>query len=150
MFKKPLFVVIVAVLACTMILSACGAPATAAPAAVQPTAPAAAATAAPAASNVVTITMWHGFNAHEVTFLAGIIKKYWDPTHPNIHVITVGEKHNDAMLTAMSGGDSPDLVMSESSEAITLWASQGAIMDLTGSSLAGLNLRHPHAEFAMT
>ncbi len=26
----------------------------------------------------------------------------------------------------------------------------GAIMDLTGSSLAGLNLRHPHAEFAMT
>jgi multiple sugar transport system substrate-binding protein len=131
MFKKPLFVVIVAVLACTMILSACGAPATAAPAAVQPTAPAAAATAAPAASNVVTITMWHGFNAHEVTFLAGIIKKYWDPTHPNIHVITVGEKHNDAMLTAMSGGDSPDLVMSESSEAITLWASQGAIMDLT-------------------
>ena len=26
----------------------------------------------------------------------------------------------------------------------------GAIMDLTGSSLAGLNLRHPHADFAMT
>lgn len=26
----------------------------------------------------------------------------------------------------------------------------GAIMDLTGSSLAGLNLRQPHAEFAMT
>jgi mannose-1-phosphate guanylyltransferase / phosphomannomutase len=26
----------------------------------------------------------------------------------------------------------------------------GAIMDLSGSSLAGLNLRHPHAEFAMT
>ena len=26
----------------------------------------------------------------------------------------------------------------------------GAIMDLSGSSLAGLNMRHPHAEFAMT
>lgn len=31
-----------------------------------------------------------------------------------------------------------------------LCCDSGAIMDLTGSSLAGLNLRHPHAEFAMT
>ena len=130
MLKKQFLVLTAAILALTMILSACGAPATAP--AVQPTAAAgAAATSAPAAGNVVTITMWHGFNAHEVDFLAGIIKKYWDPTHPNIKVITEGNKDNTMILTAMSGGDSPDLVMSGSSEAITLWASQGAIMDLT-------------------
>jgi multiple sugar transport system substrate-binding protein len=129
MLKKHVLVVIAVVLALSMILSACGAPATSAPAA-QATAPAAAATSAPAAG-VVTITMWHGFNAHEVDFLKGMIDKYWTPTHPNIKVITEGNKSNQDILTAMSGGDSPDLVMSGSSEAITLWASQGAIMDLT-------------------
>ncbi len=46
-------------------------------------------------------------------------------------MITEGNKDNTMILTAMSGGNSPDLVMSGSSEAITLWASQGAIMDLT-------------------
>jgi multiple sugar transport system substrate-binding protein len=132
MLKKQFFVLTVAILALSMILAACGTPTTAAPA-VQPTAPAApaAATAAPATGDVVTITMWHGFNAHEVDFLKGIIDKYWTPTHPNIKVITEGNKSNQDILTAMSGGDSPDLVMSGSSEAITLWASQGAIMDLT-------------------
>jgi multiple sugar transport system substrate-binding protein len=131
MLKKQFLVLTVAVLALSMILAACGAPATTAAPAVQPTAPAAAAATSAPAAGVVTITMWHGFNAHEVDFLAGIIKKYWDPTHPNIKVITEGNKSNQDILTAMSGGDSPDLVMSGSSEAITLWASQGAIMDLT-------------------
>jgi multiple sugar transport system substrate-binding protein len=131
MFKKQFFVLTVAILAFSMVLSACGAPATAAPAAQPTEAPAAAATAAPASAEVVTITMWHGFNAHEVDFLKAIVDKYWTPTHPNIKVVTEGNKDNNMILTAMSGGDSPDLVMSGSSEAITLWASQGAILDLT-------------------
>ena len=131
MLKKQFLVITAFVLALSMILTACGAPATAAPAA-QATAPAApAATSAPAGGNVVTITLWNGFTAQDVDSLTAMIAKYWAPTHPNIKVVNVGDKHNQDMLTAMSGGDSPDVIISESSEAVTLWASQGAIMDLT-------------------
>jgi multiple sugar transport system substrate-binding protein len=119
------------ILTLSMVLTACGAPA--APTQSQATQPAAAeATQAPAASgDVVTLNFWHGFNAHEVEFLAKIIDKYWAPTHPNIKIVSTGNKSNDDILTAMSGGDSPDVAMSGSSEAVTLWASQGAIIDLT-------------------
>jgi multiple sugar transport system substrate-binding protein len=130
MFKKQIFIITITIVVFSMVLSACGAPAATAAPAAQATAPASA-TSAPASGQVVTITMWHGFNAHEVDFLKGMIDKYWTPTHPNIKVVTEGNKDNTMILTAMSGGDSPDLVMSGSSEAITLWASQGAIMDLT-------------------
>jgi multiple sugar transport system substrate-binding protein len=136
MNNKRMFLFTSIILMLSMVLAACGAPATAAPAATQ--APVAEATQAPVATQApaaggepVTIIMWHGFNAHEVDFLAAIIEKYWTPTHPDIKVITEGNKDNQMILTAMSGGDSPDLVMSGSSEAITLWASQGAIMDLS-------------------
>ncbi len=80
MFKKQIFIVTIAIVVFSMVLSACGAPATTA----APAQPAAAATSAPASSQPVTITMWHGFNAHEVDFLAGIIKKYSGP-HPPQH-----------------------------------------------------------------
>ena len=131
MNNKRIFILTSVILMLSMVLAACGAPATSAPTAATQ-APAAEATQAPVASgDVVTITMWHGFNAHEVDFLKTIIEKYWTPTHPNIKVVTEGNKSNQDILTAMSGGDSPDLVMSGSSEAITLWASQGAILDLT-------------------
>jgi multiple sugar transport system substrate-binding protein len=128
MNNKRMFLLTSVILMLSMVLAACGAPATSAPAATQPPE----ATQPPATNGeTVTIVMWHGFNAHEVDFLAAIIEKYWTPTHPNIKVITEGNKDNQMILTAMSGGDSPDLVMSGSSEAITLWASQGAIMDLS-------------------
>jgi multiple sugar transport system substrate-binding protein len=125
MNNKRLFTLASVILVLSMVLTACGASATKAPAA---------ATQAPAAGGpVVTITFWHGFNAHEVDFLNGIIAKYWTPTHPNIKVVTTGNKSNDDMLTAMSGGDSPDVIMGGSSEVATLWASQGAIIDLTSA-----------------
>ena len=130
MYNKRLFVLTAVILALSMVLSAC---APAAPTQSQATQPAAAeATQAPATSGeVVTLNFWHGFNAHEVEFLANIIEKYWTPTHPNIKIVSQGNKSNDDILTAMSGGDAPDVAMSGSSEAVTLWASQGAIMDLT-------------------
>ena len=121
MIKKQIVTVLVMVLIASLLLTACGTPA---------------ATTAPAESSstggeVVTISMWNGFNAHEVGTLNDMIAKYWDPTHPNIKVQAVGEKDNDMILTAMSGGDPPDVVIAPSSEVATLWASQGAIMDLT-------------------
>lgn len=124
MNRKRLFNLTAVILALSILLGACSPSATQAP--VQATQP-----AASAGGDVVTINFWHGFNAHEVDFLDAIIAKYWTPTHPNIKVVSQGNKSNDDILTAMSGGDAPDVVMAGSSEVVTLWASQGAILDLT-------------------
>jgi multiple sugar transport system substrate-binding protein len=81
----------------------------------------------------VTLVFWEGFNGPEVASLSDMIAKYWAPTHPNITINHEGGKNNDAMLTAMAGGTPPDIIMAPSSEVVTLWAQQGAIMDLTSA-----------------
>ncbi|MEN6478950.1 MAG: ABC transporter substrate-binding protein [Anaerolineales bacterium] len=148
MLKQKMLQIMAAMLIAVLVLTACGpaatteapaAPAEAASEAQEPTSEEMVAaeveptseTTEPASEEVVTITMWNGFNAHEVGLLNEMIDKYWTPTHPNIRVIAEGEKDNQTMLTAMSGGDPPDVIIAASSETATLWASQGAIMDLT-------------------
>jgi multiple sugar transport system substrate-binding protein len=81
----------------------------------------------------VTLVFWEGFNGPEVASLSEMIAKYWTPTHPNITINHEGTKNNDAMLTAMAGGTPPDVIMAPTSEVVTLWAQQGAIMDLTSA-----------------
>lgn len=79
----------------------------------------------------VTLEFWHGFNAHEVEILGQMIDKYWAPSHPNIKIHSKGETGPDAILTAMSGGTPPDVSILWDPNSVTLWARQGAIMDLT-------------------
>ncbi|GAA3227300.1 extracellular solute-binding protein [Dactylosporangium siamense] len=83
------------------------------------------------ADKPVTITLWEGFADGETTALRDMIAKYWTPTHPNIKVEVVGDKNAQAMLTAMSGGDAPDVVMSTDSESPALWFHNNAILDLS-------------------
>lgn len=83
----------------------------------------------------VTITLWEGFADSETTALRAMIAKYWTPSHPDIKVDVVGDKNAQAMLTAMSGGDAPDVVMGTDSESPALWFHNNAILDL--SDLAG-------------
>ena len=84
-----------------------------------------------AQDQTVTLTMWNGFAASENDPLVALIDKYWTPTHPNIKVDIKGEKTTQALLTALSGGDAPDVVISPTSEAPLLWFEMGAIEDLT-------------------
>ncbi len=79
----------------------------------------------------VTLEFWHGFNAHEVESLDKMIEQYWTPSHPNIKIHSKGETGPDAILTAMSGGTPPDVSILWDPNSVTLWARQGAIMDLT-------------------
>lgn len=132
MLKKQLLSFSMVILIFSLVLTSCGSPAaapvevTSAPSADQPTvAPDA------ASSDVVTLTFWNGFNGNEVDALNLMIEKYWAPTHPNIKVVAEGNKPIDAILTAMSGGEPPDVVIAPAAEMASLWAKQGAIMDLS-------------------
>jgi multiple sugar transport system substrate-binding protein len=80
---------------------------------------------------VVTLEFWNGFNAHEVDSLNKMIEKYWAPSHPNIKINAKGETSPESILTAMSGGTPPDVAILWDAYPVTLWARQGAIMDLT-------------------
>ena len=80
---------------------------------------------------VVTLEFWIGFGEGDAEHLTELFNEYWAPTHPNIKINITHTKHRQEMLTAMAGGDSPDLVLSEATESIALWATQGAILDLT-------------------
>lgn len=148
MLKHKVLQIMTAMLIAVLVLIACGpaatteapaAPAGAASEVEEPTseemAPAegepTSETTEPASEEVITITMWNGFNAHEVELLSEMIDKYWAPSHPNIKVVSEGEKDPQTMLTAMSGGDPPDVLIPWGPTFVTLWASQGAIMDLT-------------------
>ena len=79
----------------------------------------------------ITITMWNGFNEHEVGLLDEVIAKYWAPAHPNITVETKGAQNIESMLTAMAGGEPPDVILSPETQVVGLWAKQGGIMDMT-------------------
>lgn len=87
----------------------------------------------PAASGnqPVTINLWEGFSASETTALEAMIAKYWTPAHPNIKVNVTGSQTDQSILTAMSGGDGPDVVMAPDSEAAALWFHDGAIKDIS-------------------
>jgi len=90
----------------------------------------------------VTLKFWNGFNAFEVDALNEMIDKHWAPTHPNIKIDATGETSPEAILTAISGGDPPDVAILWGPEPVTLWAQQGAIMDLTAHiEASGLDLK---------
>lgn len=82
-------------------------------------------------SGKVTINLWEGFNGPEVTRLSAMIKKYWEPTHPNIVIENHGNKQPQAMLTAMAGGTPPDVAIGPGGSVVSLWAQKGAIMDIS-------------------
>ncbi len=86
---------------------------------------------AAAAAKPVTLTVWEGFAPSETTALNEMVAKYWTPSHPGIKINMVGSKTQQAMLIAMSGGESPDLVISGDSESPSLWYHEGAILNLT-------------------
>jgi multiple sugar transport system substrate-binding protein len=94
-----------------------------------------------AGAEEVTLKFWNGFNAFEVDALNEMIEKYWVPSHPNIKIDATGETSPESILTAISGGNPPDVAILWGPEPVTLWARQGAIMDLTPRiQAAGVNL----------
>jgi multiple sugar transport system substrate-binding protein len=109
------------------ILAACAPQAapTSAPAAVQPT-------NAPAApKEVVKISYWHGWSVDtEVKTMEGAVKLFND-SHTDVQVVPTSGKTNDAVLTAVSGGNPPDSFSIFGTSTLAEWANKSVIMDVT-------------------
>jgi len=84
---------------------------------------------------VVTISFWHGWAVeHEKEAVEGAVKLF-NESHPNIKVEPVAGKTNDQVLTAVSGGSSPDVYSLWSTQTLAEWASKGVITDLNNKAL---------------
>ena len=115
--------------AATLILAACSGSASSAP-----THGAAASAAAPAGSASsaapVHLTMWQQWGGgHEEAALKTIIKDY-EALHPNVTIDETPVTDDSKILTAISGGNPPDIVDLVSSLPMGEWASKGALMPL--------------------
>jgi multiple sugar transport system substrate-binding protein len=83
-------------------------------------------------SSPVHLTMWHQWGGgHENDALKAAVTQY-EATHPNvtIDVVPLTLTDNAKILTAISGGDPPDIVDLVSSQVLGEWASKGALVPL--------------------
>lgn len=115
MFKK-IGLTMISMIALTGLVSGCGS----------------SSTGASADSNgKVTLTMWQQWGGgHEEAALKQVIKDY-EKLHPNVTIKELPVTDNSKILTAISGGNPPDIIDLGSSATLGEWASKGALTDLT-------------------
>lgn len=83
------------------------------------------------AQDHITLTMWQQWGGgHEEATLKKIIKEY-ERLHPNITIVETPVTDNSKILTAISGGNPPDIIDMGTSGVLGDWASKGALTDLT-------------------
>ena len=84
-----------------------------------------------AAAEKVTLVMWQQWgNGSERDVLKALISRY-EELNPNITIEETPVTNNAAILSAITGGNAPDIVSLGNSLALGGWASAGAVTDLT-------------------
>jgi len=79
----------------------------------------------------ITLTMWQQWGGgHEEQALKDVIKQY-EQLHPNITINELPVTDNSKILTAISGGNPPDIIDLGTTASLGEWASKGALTDLT-------------------
>jgi len=139
--SRKIYMLLSFLLVVSFALTACGAPATEAPAApqepAQPAEPAAteapAEPAAPAAEKV-TITWWHISTAEEHKALWQKLADEYMAEHPNVNIeITVleNEAFKTKLTTVMQSGEPPDIFQSWGGGVMNEYANAGLLKDIT-------------------
>lgn len=79
----------------------------------------------------VTLTMWQQWgNGHEAEVMQETIDKF-EKENPNITIDATCVTDSSKILTAISGGNPPDILSLWDTSVLGEWASQGALTDLT-------------------
>lgn len=88
-------------------------------------------------SGVVQLTMWQQWGGgHEEAALQSAIDKY-ERLHPDIHIKQTPVTNDAKILSAIAGGDPPDIVDLGTSLELGAWATQGALTPLNSYISAG-------------
>jgi multiple sugar transport system substrate-binding protein len=92
-------------------------------------------------SGVIHLTMWQQWGGgHEQAALDSAIKEY-ERLHPNIKITETPTPNNAKILSAITGGNPPDILDLGTSIELGAWGTQGAIMPLNSFiSQSKLNL----------
>ena len=126
---------ITAVAAAGALLAACGSSSAGpSPASASPGGSASAAdatgTSAPGTAATVHLTMWQQWGGgHEEATLKAVIKQY-ETLHPNISITETPVTNDAKILTAITGGNPPDIIDLGTSLPLGGWAAQGAVQPL--------------------
>ncbi|HVD10434.1 MAG TPA: ABC transporter substrate-binding protein [Gaiellaceae bacterium] len=75
------------------------------------------------------ITLWVGFSARELGVFKDVVADF-EKEYPQIHVKVVGNISDDKIVTAIRGGNAPDVAQSFSSDNTGAFCSTGAWIDL--------------------
>ena len=75
------------------------------------------------------ITLWVGFSARELGVFKDVVADF-EKEYPQIHVKVVGNISDDKIVTAIRGGNAPDVAQSFSSDNTRAFCSTGAWIDL--------------------
>ena len=84
----------------------------------------------PSASGVIHLTMWQQWGGgHEEAALNSAIRQY-EHLHPNIQITETPETNDAKILSAISGGNPPDIIDLGGTIELASWANDGAITPL--------------------
>src|SRR5438128_6716555 len=76
-----------------------------------------------------TISVWTPFVAPELNTFKAVVKDF-ETAHPGVHVKVVGGINDDKIVTAIRGGNAPDVAQSFSSDNTGAFCPSGAWIDL--------------------
>jgi len=130
--SRRIYMILSLLLIAAFALSACGSPATSAPAATE--APAEEPAATEAAADKVTVTWWHITTADEHKVVWQALADSYMAEHPNVNVeITVleNEAFKTKLTTVMQSGEPPDIFQSWGGGVMNEYIAAGLMKDIT-------------------
>jgi multiple sugar transport system substrate-binding protein len=78
----------------------------------------------------VTLTVWVGWSARELSVFKSVVAEY-DKAHPNVNVDVVGSINDNKIVAAIRAGTAPDVVSSFNSYNVGTYCATGGWIDLT-------------------
>lgn len=81
------------------------------------------------AGEATPLTLWVGFGGRELEVITEVVAEY-DEDHPEVTVEVVGEIDDDTIVSALRGGNAPDVASTFSSANVGTFCKSGGFVDL--------------------
>jgi multiple sugar transport system substrate-binding protein len=82
-----------------------------------------------AGGDVTNLTLWVGFSGRELEVITDLVAEY-DQAHPEVTVEVVGGIDDDGLISALRGGNAPDVASTFTSANVGSFCGSGGLVDL--------------------